>query len=300
MREVEEEYASLVRKSDLSNKYAVDALKEVAKTNDQFAKDIIRAIKGEMKETSNENKEALLSLLKLLAEEPSYYFIRESPKRKRQPEEASSENSKKRKVSKEEPILSDTSKGLSFFPYPLEYFLLKMISKSSYKESYLYYTKEPSTNASTPNIYTEEPKLTREYLIVPRLQQAIRLLYTADIQCKVCGLRFDSLSLYSAHGDMHQKKSQIGRSVEIPMWRSWLLEPVEWSQKEQKVSITIKSSVQEQVSTVPVRGDREQKCTICGDGFDVIWSDENECWSFNDAIITRAVPRQISHRRCIS
>lgn len=289
MRTAEKEYLSLVKRTDLTNKYAIRALQAVAETNDHFAADIVCAIKREMEKSSDENKEALISLLQLLAEDPSYYFIRE-PGRKRKREET--EQPKRRKTVKKEK--KEKKEKERFFPYPPEYFLLKLVTKEVYRSSYEYYTNKIQT------VEIENPSLDRKYLIVPHLQQAVRLLYTAEIQCKVCGLRFDSSIAYAAHAEMHQKKSQMGRTVEMPMWRAWLLEPGQWNQKEQKVAVTIKSTVQEKVSTVPVRGDREQKCTVCGDGFDIIWSDENECWSFSDAIITRTTPRQLSHRRCIS
>ncbi|KAI5190707.1 hypothetical protein NEMIN01_1172 [Nematocida minor] len=292
----EQEYSALIRKSTLSNKYAVKALQCVAETNEHSAKDIIRAINSEITTGSDENKEALNSLLRLLAQHPSYHFIREKePKRRQSTESEPEESVKKRKVEEKEP---EQAKAEMFFPYPPEYILFKMVDKSNYKKSYEYYTQ--GSHSSKLAESEAEPELTRAYLVVPRLEQAVRLLYTAEIQCKVCGMRFDSISQYTTHADMHQKKSQLGRSVEVPMWRAWLLEPGQYSKKEQKISVTLKTSVQGKVPTVPVRGDRDQRCTICGDGFDVIWSDENECWSFNDALIIRATPRQISHKRCVS
>ncbi|KAH9387215.1 uncharacterized protein NEMAJ01_2111 [Nematocida major] len=286
---VGQEYSALIRKSKLTNKYIIKALKTVAETNNYYAREIVKTIQEEISAASDENKDALLSLLRLLAQNPAYFFIEEGKTPHKKQKHIESVPVKKRKVQVEVEV------NIEFMPYPPEYFLFKLVSKQAYAESYAYYTEGKEKKSLEAEL---EPQLTREYLATPHLEQAYKLLYTAATQCKVCGMRFDVLSLYKAHAEMHQKKSQIGRSVEAPMWRSWLQET--GAMQEQKVPVKLKASVQEKMPTVPVRGDREQKCTICGDAFEVIWSDESECWSFNDALVIRTSPRQISHRRCVS
>lgn len=288
MASADAEYSSLLQKSTLSNKYRIKALQKVAETNEHRAQEIVQSIKEKIPTETDENKEILLSLLRVLASHDSYSFAeeKEAQKRRLDPQE---NQTKKQKI--------EENPKIRFLPYPPEYFLLKLVSKALYTDSYIYYTEGKDKKSTETEL---EPQLTREYLVVPHLEQAVKLLYTAATQCKVCGMRFDSLSLYTVHADMHQKKSQIGKSVEIPMWRAWLLEPTEWTKKEKKISVTLKSTIQEKVPTVPVRGDRDQRCTICGDTFEIIWSDENECWAFNGALVIRKTPRQISHKKCVS
>ncbi|EIJ89443.1 hypothetical protein NEPAR06_2168 [Nematocida parisii] len=313
MVEAQQEYSSLIHRCTSMNKYTVKALQVVAETNDQYAQEIVQAINIELSGITNENKEALHSLLQFLGQHPAYSFIKGKEPQKRAESEMA-EPEKKRKIQKiensskisvaQEPKISQKEPKISqkkpeiFYPYPPEYFLFKLVDRPAYTASYIYYTEGRTSKQNEQEVL---PDLTRDYLVTAHLDQAIKLLYTSAIQCKVCGMRFDSLSVYTAHAEIHQKKTHITRnSSDISMWQSWLLEPTQWTQTEQKVSVNLKSTIQEKVSTVPVRGDRDQKCTICGDGFEIIWSDENECWSFNDALVVRTMPREISHKRCVS
>ncbi|KAI5160892.1 hypothetical protein NEAUS03_1385 [Nematocida ausubeli] len=301
MAAAQQEYEVLIQKCTLTNKYAVKALQIIAETNDQHAQEIVTAIKAEISKEKEENKEALLSLLSFLGQHPSYSFLKASYPEKRSLSAEEPERKKKRKIEevpeKLPEKLPEPEEDTAFLPFPPEYFLFKLVDKATYTASYIYYTEGNTASKTDPD---DLPKLTHEYLTTPHLESAIKLLYTSATQCKVCGMRFDSVSAYTAHAEMHQKKSHLVRGSDILTWQGWLMEPVQWTKTETKVSVNLKPSFQEKVPTVPVRGDRDQKCTICGEAFEVIWSDESECWSFNDALIIRTMPREISHKRCVS
>ncbi|OAG29610.1 hypothetical protein NEDG_00743 [Nematocida displodere] len=303
MTRIAREYTDLITRSTLATKYSIRALQAVAETNDHHAKEILQAINGAILSQHPEKKEALKLLLTALQGHPAYAAPQPAPKSRPEkrphpkehpengntnPENANGnpENAKKKKSLPKE----------GFFPFPPEFLLFKMVDKQAYAESYRYYTK----SAHEERTESTEPLLTRDYLTTPRLPLAVKTLYASSAQCKVCGMRFASIELFSVHDEHHQRRSQIDKKLSGAMWRPWLLEASQWAAAQKKAApVSLKSMHHGKIENVPVKGDRSQRCTICKDPFEIIWSDEEECWSFKDALVVKTSPtRQICHRRC--
>ncbi|KAI5180560.1 hypothetical protein NEOKW01_0864 [Nematocida sp. AWRm80] len=218
-------------------------------------------------------------------------FWEQEPERGRR-KRVSSEENKQAKVQKKEN---------TFFPFPLEYLLFNLISKQEYLETYTYYSQF-KINAIDTKIPI--PELSREYLITPHLSLAIKLLYSSSTQCKICGIRIQTPAVFKTHMDIHQKRSQIEQTAGGHMYREWLIDLFEGTTERYPVKMTLniplhKNKGSTKPQTVPVNGQRNQKCSICKDPFEVIWSDEDECWSFKDAILLRESPtRQVCHQKC--
>ncbi|KAI5186880.1 hypothetical protein NEHOM01_1769 [Nematocida homosporus] len=319
MRTIAQAYTALLKESSLENKHVLQALQITAETNDHHAIEIADSIQQEAKTAESPRKESLEALLKALSQHHAYSFLAKKSRKRSAPEP---EPIKQAKI---DPVISKSpsppspslvtplsppaakpvssnlpSFGSLLLPYPPEFFLFKLVDKKTYLESYQYYTASKEEDSH----HDQLPTLERSYLNVPRLALAQKFLYSTIAQCKVCGMRFDSLEPYTAHADAHQRKSQIDKSLSGgAIWRPWLLEINQWAgEKPQHFpKVSLKESHQDQVDNVPVKGDRDQICTICKDPLEVIWSDNDECWAFKDAILVSSQPtRQICHRKCVS
>ncbi|KAI5189262.1 hypothetical protein NECID01_0457 [Nematocida sp. AWRm77] len=292
-----QEYRALLHSRPLSSKYTVKALQIVAETNEHHAQEIVKAIEQAMEEASVQDKEVLAGLLRALSQHYKYAPLTG----------ASTPSTKRKKSVKEEPAKkecrekengsSPQSAEEMFLPYPPEYYLFKMVEKKKYLASYLFYTRTEQTAQEDAET---EPSLSREYFIVPRLHTAQKMLYSTGMQCKVCGMRFSTGEALMAHGELHQRRNKMDKSVVGRLSRPWLLEPKEWTDPQPRTpKVSLYTALPDETDNVLVQGDREQKCSICKDPFDIVWSDDEESWVFKDALQVRTSPRQICHKRCV-
>lgn len=287
-----QEYAALLKARPLSNKYTVKALQVVAETNDHLAAEIAQAIEQTMAAASPEEKEILGSLQGALSQHYKYRFLGERPPSRKRPLE--SEPRKKERREKESPAAGSEE---AFFPYPPEFYLFKLVDKKTYLKSYLAYTK--ASQPESAEVYAE-PTLSREYFVTPRLSLALKMLYAQGMQCKVCGMRFSAADALLAHGELHQRRNQLDKSIVGHIWRPWLLEPKEWGDAQPRLpKVPLYPTLPDETESVLVKGDRDQQCSICKEPFEVVWSDEDENWVFKDALQVRSSPRQLCHKRCI-
>jgi len=324
MGEAEQEYLSLIKKSQLNNKYAVRALQIVAETNSHHMTEIVRAIEQAEEAAEGEERLAITSLKHTVkkSEEVQDKSVK-SKKRKSSGEKKSKVPKVDEAVEIDREVDRDMSREMgrdksgmeraevpeeaeneetphdAFFPYPPEYYLFKMVDKAEYTESYIYYTRVQEKEMEK-EVEESYPELKRSYFIVPRLGQAQKALYSAPMQCKVCGLRFYRVDRYTAHGETHQKKSQIEKTISGDMHRLWMLQKESRGEMEHKAhKKTLAQNLQDETESVPVKGDGDQRCTICKEQLEVTWSDEEECWVFKDALLIRSQPkREICHKKC--
>lgn len=302
----------MLERSKPENRHAFKALLIVAETNDHHALELVRAIKTVAKEADPEKKSALGALLHVLSKQqpfmPHIKCPKEKPreeKRKDQPPPDDGEAHAKRKRKTEDQTAGNKKaekKGGSNdpFPYPLEYYLFKLVSTEEYAESARYYM-DISTNlkSAREEEQKEKPELTRAYLTAPRLSQAQKVLYGSPFQCKVCALRLNSPEQNRAHNEAHTKKSAF-QNLSGQMWRPWLLDLSQWTSGAQQHVMTIRDTIEEVQENVPVQGERDKTCAVCHEPFEIAWDDREECWIFLDAILVKKDPaRQICHRRCV-
>jgi len=312
-----QEYLQLIKKTNIRDKYRIKALQIVAETNEQHTKEILEAIEKAIEEAKEQDRAVLQSLYTAIIANSRTKIHTEGTSTKKRKNSEERQDSKVQKIEQkieqkteqkersiEETVYTEIEQTETegkqadmVYPVPIEYYLLRMIDKQAYMESYMYYTQ----NDKKQKIEEEKPELTREYLIVLRTELARSVLYTSLVQCKVCGMRFRSTEIYKAHSEQHERRAQIGKAVSGSMYRPWMAETEQWQEIEHKTQrMQLHTShIQDESEEVPVNGEREQKCTICKEAFEIVWSDEEETWVFRDALVVRASPaRQICHKKC--
>lgn len=319
-----EEYGLLLRELRSRDKHRIKVLSIIAETNDHKSREISEAIAEALERAQPEQKQAILALAEALSRTSNYSRLAlpakaEAPAKEEAPApgDAAEFPSNKR-------IKTESNQGASLdksLPYPIEFYFYKLVPREEYASSFEYYRgiydrapqgpaarAERGRAAEEAPVDMEEVRMDRDSLGVRRLELGVSYLYSSHVQCKVCGLRFDDpTGAYTAHVDQHQKRSQMEAAPAQAqmMWRPWLMEPREWAHpgdsRRKSVAISQGPVSPVEASRVMIRGDKDNRCFICKDSFEIVWDDEEEDWAFKDAILIKEDgARQICHRRCAS